>query len=103
MSEDKLGILAERQLNELVHALKCKCATFPISGKTLHYQFHCISTSSNTVKNAPITLLINNKHVTKLPNSDFLQSMVFLCPDVHHTLIQCSSLLCRALAYWLMA
>lgn len=65
MSEDKLSILAERQLNELIHALKCKCASSPVSGKTLHYQFHCTVTTFNIVKNTPITLLINNKDVTK--------------------------------------
>lgn len=26
VSKDKLCILAERQLNELMHAMKCKCA-----------------------------------------------------------------------------
>lgn len=90
MSEDKLSILAERQLNELIHALKCKCATFPISGKTLHYQFHCIITSFNIVKNAPITLLINNKRVTKPLNSDFLQSdgvSVSWCPPHINTVL----------------
>lgn len=33
--EDKLNVLAERQLNELMHAMKCKCAGSPVPGKTL--------------------------------------------------------------------
>lgn len=67
VSEDKLSILAERQLNELMHAMKCKCVSSPVSGKTLYYQFHCTVTSFYIVKNTLITLLVNSKRVTKTP------------------------------------
>lgn len=67
VAKDKLSILAERQLNELIHAMKCKCASSPVSGKTLYYQFHCAITSFSVVKNTLITLLVNSKSVTKTP------------------------------------
>lgn len=45
VSKDKLCVLAERQLNELMHAMKCKCVGSQFPEKIFLYcQFDCTAT-----------------------------------------------------------
>lgn len=51
VSKDKLCILAERQLNELMHAMKCKCAGRQVPEKIFLYcQFDCTTTRFISLK-----------------------------------------------------
>lgn len=62
VSKDKLCRLAERQLTELMHAMKCKCAASQASEGTWYYQPHCTTTSCSIVQDM---LIINSKCVNK--------------------------------------